>query len=253
MNLEVSRASQIVALKLWRDNPNTPVMVELPSGSFLMGENEGDKFANDTERPAHPVNIPAGISISRDPVTVGEFRQFVPGHAPDEEDDLPVVNVSWNDAGAYCVWLSEVTERAYRLPSEAEWEFSCRANSRTAFAWGDEITPNKANYLYDESGIKVGAGHRMVAGTYQANDFGLHDFHGNVCEWVEDTWHSSYVDAPNDGSAWVKPMDLRRAVRGGAWDYLPRLLRSPWRDWDFADEKRDNLGFRVATNCRLSA
>jgi formylglycine-generating enzyme required for sulfatase activity len=250
---EISNPSQSVVSRSWQDSPHSPLMVELPPGDFIMGENEGDKFANNTERPAHQVSIPAGISIGKHPVTVGEFRHFFPSHAPDEEEDLPVVNVSWDDAGAYCAWLSRVTERTYRLPSEAEWEFACRANSGTAFAWGNEITPKEANYLYDEHGIKVGAGHRVFVGTYQANDFGLHDFHGNVCEWVEDTWCPNYMGAPDDGSAWVKPMERRRVVRGGAWDYLPRLLRSPWRDWVFADERRDNLGFRVATTRQLSA
>jgi formylglycine-generating enzyme required for sulfatase activity len=245
---EVVAPFERVDAKSWRDASDTPLMVELPSGSFIMGENEGDKFANDTERPAHRVIIPPGTSIGSYPVTVREYRHFAPRHAPSEQHDLPVVGVSWEEAGAYCAWLSRMTERNYRLPSEAEWEYACRANSRTPFTWGNEITPADANYLYDEDGTVIGVGRRVAIGNYQPNAFGLHDFHGNVCEWVADSWHPNYEGAPDDGTVRVKSGDRRKVVRGGAWDYLPRLLRSPWRDWNFADEKRDNLGFRVATS-----
>ena len=250
---EITSPAKTAARPSWRDDPDTPLMVELPSGDFVMGENDGDKFANDTERPPHRVHMPYGISIGHCSVTVGEYRHFLSHHAPGEQEDLPVVNVTWHDARAYCAWLTRMTERAYRLPSEAEWEFACRAGSRAAFSWGDDITPSHANYLYDETGAKVGPGRRMPVGSYPPNSFGLCDFHGNVCEWVEDTWHPNYLDAPDDSSAWVNPADPGKVIRGGAWDYLPRLLRSPWRDWNFAETRRDNLGFRVATRSRPPA
>jgi formylglycine-generating enzyme required for sulfatase activity len=234
--------------RTWRAAVETPLMVELRAGEFMMGENEGDKFANDTERPAHPVRIPAGLAFGCFPVTVGEFRRFRPDHARNEDGELPVVRVSWQDAQDYCRWLSEQTRRAYRLPSEAEWEYACRAGSCTVFARGDEITPTEANFLYDEHGMRIGLGRRTRVGSYPPNAFGFHDLHGNVCEWVEDTWHPSYSSAPNDGRAWVETEDSRHVVRGGAWDYLPRLLRSSWRDWRPAGHRADNLGFRVATN-----
>ncbi|MFZ0828424.1 MAG: formylglycine-generating enzyme family protein [Verrucomicrobiia bacterium] len=234
----------------WSDADGLPLMIELPAGEFIMGENAGDKFANDTERPVHRVRIPSGLALGCFPVTVGEFRCFRPGHAPEDADDLPVVRVNWGDAYAYCDWLTEKAGRGYRLPSEAEWEYACRAGSRTPFADGDEITPVQANFLYDESGFRVGAGHRVRVGGYAANAFGVYDFHGNVSEWVADTWHPNYHGAPDDGRAWAGAGDNRRVVRGGAWDYLPRLLRSSWRDWRPAEQRTDNIGFRVITSDR---
>ena len=231
--------------RTWRDADQMPLMVELPAGEFIMGENAGDKFANDTERPAHRVSIPPGVAIGCFPVTVDEFRRFCPGHAPDDEDELPAVRVSWHDARAYCDWLSGQTGRAYRMPGEAEWEYACRAGSRTPFGVGDEITTAQANFLYDESGARIGIGGRVPVGSYAPNRLGLYDFHGNVGEWVADTWHPNYLGAPADGRPWIETGDHRRVVRGGAWDYLPRLLRSAWRDWRPAEQRADNIGFRV--------
>ncbi|HLX96388.1 MAG TPA: formylglycine-generating enzyme family protein [Verrucomicrobiae bacterium] len=232
---------------IWRDVDGRPQMVGLPAGEFMMGENAGDKFANDTERPAHRVCIPPGLALACFPVTVGEYRRFCPDHAPGEADDLPVVRINWCDATAFCAWLTEQTGHGYRLPSEAEWEYACRAGSRAPFAVGDEISPVQANFLYDENGIRIGLGVRTPVGHYPPNAFGLYDFHGNVGEWVADTWHPNYLGGPEDGRAWVGTGDHRRVVRGGAWDYLPRLLRSAGRDWRPADQRADNIGFRVAT------
>ncbi len=234
---------------VWRDSTHSPLMVGLPSGEFCMGESAGDKFANDTERPAHPVRIGSGIAIGRFPVLEAEFGQFRPDHFTGNPLDWPVAHVNWLDAVAYCRWLSAQTARAYRLPSEAEWEYACRAASRTPFAWGNDLSAAEANYLYDESGLGVGLGRRTASGSYPPNAFGLCDLHGNVAEWTEDTWHPNYQGAPDDGKAWVVPGERRRVVRGGAWDYLPRLLRSSWRDWQFENHRADNLGFRVAADC----
>jgi formylglycine-generating enzyme required for sulfatase activity len=232
----------------WRDHADLPLMVLLSAGEFVMGENTGDKFANDTERPAHRVKISKDFALGCFPVTVGEFRRFRPGHAPGEAAGLPVVRVGWQDSIDYCEWLTCRSGRAYRLASEAEWEFCCRAGARSPFGCGDEISPLLANYLYDESGGRIGRGGRTRAGSYSPNAFGLYDLHGNVCEWVEDNWHQDYHGAPEDGAAWTENGDTRRVIRGGAWDYLPRLLRSAWRDWRTADCRADNVGFRVATD-----
>jgi formylglycine-generating enzyme required for sulfatase activity len=214
-------------------------MVTVPGGEFMMGESREDKFANDTERPAHQVSV-APFAMGRFVVTVGEYRSFRAEHAPDDDPDLPVVNVSWHDAHAYCDWLSATHKKGYRLPGEAEWEFACRAGTTTPFALGHEITPRDANYYYGESGKRVGRGCRTACGAFPANAFGLYDLHGNVCEWVEDAWRPNYLAAVGDGG--------RRVVRGGAWDYLPRLLRSAWRDGLPANCQRDNVGFRIATS-----
>jgi formylglycine-generating enzyme required for sulfatase activity len=230
----------------WRDQNDTPLMVELPAGEFVMGENEDDRFTDDTERPAHRVNIPAGLSLGVFPVTAREFRKFRPDHASDET--LPVVGVTWWDACAYCKWLTALTGSTYRLPSETEWEYACRAGSRSPFAFGGTLNVAEANFYYDENGVRVGPGHRTKVGSYPPNAFGLYDTHGNVCEWVLDTWHPNYRGAPQDGQAWITPDSSRRVIRGGAWDYLPRLLRSACRDWQLADRATDNIGFRVAAD-----
>ncbi|MEO7934365.1 MAG: formylglycine-generating enzyme family protein [Chthoniobacterales bacterium] len=216
-------------------------------GEFIMGENAGDKFANDTERPAHQVRLERPFALGKFLVTVGAYRLFAPDHAPNEDVEWPVVNVSWIAAQSYCEWLSERSGLACRLPSEAEWEFACRAGSQTPFAIGNELTAQDANFLFSEYGERIGAGHRTRVGAFPANAFGLHDLHGNVCEWVADAWHPNYRGAPANGSAWTADGDeTRRAIRGGAWDYLPRLLRSAWRDSFPADQRRDNIGFRIA-------
>jgi formylglycine-generating enzyme required for sulfatase activity len=223
-------------------------MVKIPAGEFVMGENEGDRFANDTERPAHKVKLRSPFALGEFPVTVTEFSRFQFDCSAADNGELPAIRASWHDAVAYCEWLTKQTGREYRLPTEAEWEFACRAGSRTPFACGDEISVSDANFLHDENGIRIGLGQRTPVGKYPANRFGIYDMHGNVCEWVADAWHPDYFGAPNDGRAWFPAEDDRRVIRGGAWDYLPRLLRSSWRDWRFAHHRADNIGFRVATS-----
>ena len=225
-------------------------MIDIPPGWFTMGENPGDKFASEIERPAHEVSIAPGLAFSVAPVTFGEFRAFRPGYLPEEDPALPAVHISWVDAAEYCAWLSLQTGRPYRLPSESEWEFACRAGSIAAFTFGDELTPAVANYLYAENGRRVGQGCRTPAGAYPANGFGLHDVHGNVCEWVADVWHLSYLGAPAEGSAWNGGGELR-VIRGGAWDDLPRLLRSSRRDCLPRHCRRDSVGFRIAVSLEV--
>lgn len=246
MEVVIGGPSGIGRATAWQDGVGFPVMIDIPAAEFRMGENANDKFANDTERPAHGVRISSDFALGKFPVTIDEFRKFREGHLPGGEGNLPVIQVNWDEATAYCEWLGEETGRAYRLPSEAEWEFACRAGATGSFAFGDELSTSDANFLYDENGTRIGAGRRTAVGSFPANRFGLHDMHGNVCEWVADAWHPNYEDAPADGSAWLSPSDGRRVIRGGAWDYLPRLLRSSWRDWRCANDRFDNIGFRVA-------
>jgi formylglycine-generating enzyme required for sulfatase activity len=216
-----------------------------------MGENPDDKFANDTERPRHLVRFVRGFSLAIHPVTIAEFRQFCPSHPDLGASDWPVASVSWIDATAYCEWLSLQTGIPFRLPSETEWEYAARAGSEAAFPSGETLAIEDANYLYSEHGLRIGRGVRTPVGAYPPNALGFHDLHGNVAEWCADIWHPHYHGAPADGSVWLTggPSGLR-TIRGGAWDYLPRLLRSSWRD--SLDEKshRDNTGFRVACDRR---
>jgi formylglycine-generating enzyme required for sulfatase activity len=224
-----------------------PELIVVAAAEFVMGESAADRFANSTERPAHRVRFERPFALGSHPVTVAQYRSFDPDHGRREEGDLPVVNVSWLDARAYCCWLAERTGRGFRLPTEAEWECACRAGTRTPFSTGETLGTEAANFLYGEHGIPIGPGRRTAVGTYPPNAFGLFDLHGNVCEWVEDAWHPTLDGAPADGSAWRDDgQNDRRVIRGGAWDYLPRLLRSSWRDSLSGSARRDNVGFRVA-------
>ena len=251
-----------------------PDLVLIPTGRFQMGSNEHEHKAAvkagaqrtslDKELPAHWVGIEHSFALGRYPVTVGEWRAFVkatgwqskldvdwqqPGFAQDERH--PVVCVSWHDAQLYLQWLGEKTGQQYRLPSEAEWEYACRAGSHTAFSFGDQITPEHANYdghfTYNDGPKGSSHGGTTRVGSYQPNPWGLFDMHGNVWEWTQDTVHDNYLGAPIDGSAWEQGGDkARRILRGGAWLYQPRYLRSAMRNGYSALLANDVVGFRVA-------
>lgn len=216
-------------------------LVAIPGGTFAMGAGADDKFATDTERPVRSISV-VSFSLGAFPVTVGEFRRFMPTHESDAPAAWPVVNVDWFTATEYCVWLSETSGRRYRLPTEVEWEYACRAGSTTVFHTGTTLSLDAANFLYTESGERLGPGARLPVGSFPPNAFGLYDMHGNVCEWVADRWTPTYAESETTAAA-----DLR-VIRGGAWDHLPRLLRSAWRDGLPAHARYDNVGFRLAAN-----
>lgn len=209
-----------------------PDMITIPAGRFVMGTMGEDRFANSTERPAPEVVIEKPFAVARFPITESQWSAFAGG----EGSSLPVVRVSWWEARRYAEWLSNQSGKPFRLLTEAEWEYACRAGSTTIFNVGYLLIPEQANCLYDEHGFKVGHGHRTPPGAYPPNAFGLEDMHGNVCEWVADEWRANYDAAPDE---------THRVIRGGAWDYMPRLLRSSWRDFAAPETKRDNLGFRI--------
>jgi formylglycine-generating enzyme required for sulfatase activity len=219
--------------------------VILPRDAQEIGTREPDRFASAIERPLHEVTLPASVAIACDPVTERDYAPFAPGHAQ-KPADLPVVNVSWHDANAYCAWLGEQTGRPWRLPTEAEWEIACRAGTHTPFCTGDSLPLEAANYLYNEAGERVGPGQRTPVGNYAANGWGLRDMLGNVAEWCADAWHPSYEGAASDGSPRAGSPNSLRVIRGGAWDLLPRLLRCASRDALPPETRRDNLGFRLA-------
>jgi formylglycine-generating enzyme required for sulfatase activity len=152
-----------------------------------------------------------------------------------------VIHVSWHDAKAYARWLSNETGQPYRLLSEAEWEYACRAGTTTRYSWGDDPpTPEQANF--DQN-----VGKTTEVGSYLPNPWGLCDMHGNVWEWVEDCWNESYAGAPSDGSAWTSgDYFLRVVLRGGSWYSGPEYLGSADRFRDGTNVRDAGFGFRVA-------
>jgi formylglycine-generating enzyme required for sulfatase activity len=253
-----------------------PDLVLIPTGRFQMGspEHERKKAMEsgslkpwlDRETPQHWVGIEQPIAIGRYPVTVGQWREFVqatgwqpqgdfnwaaPGFA--QGPDHPVVGVSWHDAQQYLRWLSAMTGQVYRLPSEAEWEYACRAGTRTAFYFGDTISTDLANYdgnySYNDSPKGLYRQGTSRVGEFPPNHWGLYDMHGNVWEWVQDVVHDNYDGAPATGAAWEEGGDqARRILRGGSWLYNPRYLRSALRNGFSAALGNDIIGFRVARN-----
>lgn len=219
-----------------------PQWVEIPAGSFLMGGVPDDKFVSAVELPQHEVRIERPFALGVFPVTRGDwFGMMVP------DADLPVTGVDFNEIQSFMKRLAAATGKPFRLPSEAEWEYACRAGSDTIFPEGGNLELRQANYLYDESGEAIGRGMLTPQGFYPPSALGLHDMLGNACEWTEDVWHPDFHGAPADGSPRLNgDRPDRRVIRGGAWDHLPRVLRASWRDWAPEDARWDNLGFRIA-------
>lgn len=189
-------------------------------------------------------------------VTLGQFKQYIAeagrdGLLTDEfikyndnGDRAPVVMVSWHDAQGFIGWLNKKEgARAYRLPSEAEWEYAARAGTTTRYSWGDAIGRNRAN-CYD-CGSEWDDKRPAPVGSFAPNAFGLYDMHGNVREWVADCWNDSYRGAPADGSAWTSGDCDSRVLRGGSWSYLPQGLRSANRNWLTPSVRNFIDGFRL--------
>ena len=154
-------------------------------------------------------------------------------------ETLPVEQVSWEDATEFCQRLATKTGKDYRLPSEAEWEYACRAETTTAYHFGEKLTSELANYNQER-------GQTSEVGRYPANRWGLHDMHGNVWEWCQDTWHETYEGAPADGNAWISSDERKFSVlRGGSWDDFPEGCRSAFRNWNAPGNSFDDVGFRV--------
>ncbi|MGC1480869.1 MAG: formylglycine-generating enzyme family protein [Chthoniobacterales bacterium] len=237
----------------------TTKLVELPAGDFLMGATDDDRFASILELPRRRVSVPA-FQLAATPLTFSEWDAYAAAtdsyHPPDYgtgRGDHPVTNVSWNDAQAFLAWLRAETGAPYRLPTEAEWEYACRAGTTTIFHTGDDLALDSANFWYSEEGKKIGPGHPTPVASYPPNAFGLHDLHGTVCELVADTWHNGYHDLPTNGTAHDAPAESCIVIRGGAWDLAPRLLRSAYRDWLPRDLRLDNVGFRLALTPPISS
>lgn len=254
----------------FRDCPDCPAMVVIPAGSYDMGSADGEGEADSNEVPEHPVRIEKAFAVGRHEVTRGQFERFVEAtghkagddcevHAPDgwkkvqgaswrnpgfdQTREHPVVCVSWLDAQAYVGWLGRQTGKAYRLLSEAEWEYVAGTGS---------VTHDTANYGADECcGPKAEGKDRWKytapVGRFDANTFGLYDVRGNVWEWLQDCYHEDYRGAPTDGTARTSGCSHadRRALRGGSWGDPASSLRRAYRLRGSLDGRYFTLGFRI--------
>lgn len=246
-------------------NGITLEMVAIPGGTFLMGSSTNEKDSYEDERPQHEVTVPP-FAMGKYPITQSQWRAIAertdlkvekdldlnPAHFKDrpDSDRRPVEQVNWYDAVEFCVRLSKLTVREYRLPSEAEWEYACRARTTTPFYFGETITGELANYIASNTYAGEAKGkyrkETTPVGQFPPNAFGLYDMHGNVWEWCADTWHDNYDGAPTDGSAWIENGDDNRSPpRCGSWYSNPSLCRSASRLNGFRRDLFYYLGFRV--------
>jgi formylglycine-generating enzyme required for sulfatase activity len=265
-----------------------PEMVVMPVGTFAMGSPRNEKEGFDDERPQHYVTISRAFAVGEFTVTVDQFADFDNATGYDagskcntfeegvweqrsvrsfrnpgfpQAGSHPAVCLKWNDAKAYVQWLSKQTGKAYRLLTEAEWEYAARAGTTTRYFFGDDEHGfcrygNGADQTMksEVAGAKNwadvlpcsdGYAYTAPGGSFLPNAFGLYDMHGNAWQWVEDCWHENYNGAPADGSAWTLRDCSDRVVRGGSWRNVPGVLRAAFRARGVTD-MRDFLGFRVA-------
>jgi formylglycine-generating enzyme required for sulfatase activity len=226
-----------------------PNMVVIPAGQFRMGDLSGND-SND-ELPVHEVIFARPFALGKYAVTFDEYDCFAQATGRKLPKDLgwgrgqrPVTYVSWDDAVAYCQWLNRKTGQTYRLPSEAEWEYACRAGTTTDYSWGDEIGHNNANC--NGCGSQWDKQQTAPVGSFAPNPWGLYDMHGNVFEWCADCWNGSYDGAPSDGSAWTTGKCKGRVLRGGSWGFVGQNVRSAFRNYYASSYRNYFSGFRVA-------
>ncbi len=225
-------------------------MIKVPGGTFAMGSSEGEDGWKNDEAPRHSVEI-ASFWMSKFPITqiqwdaVANLKPITydlplnPSYFSGNEN-LPVESITWYEACEFCARLSKKTGQSYWLPSEAEWEYSCRANTITPFSFGRTITEKQANF---DNHVKRTT---ELGGYPISNNFELFDMHGNVWEWCLDHWHENYRGAPSDGEAWyTNNKDKERICRGGSWNYDPIHCRSASRMCHSPNKNSKTIGFRV--------
>jgi formylglycine-generating enzyme required for sulfatase activity len=228
----------------FRDGDTLPVMRIVPRGAFVLGSPVTDPDRSVAEGPQKRIEIPVPFAIGIFPVLVSEYEAAVgtrtaakPPALPSQNRSLPVTNVSFEDADEFVSGISSKTGESYRLPSEAEWEYACRAGSRGRYSFGDRV--DAAMAVFNSSTGPV------AAGSFPANAFGLYDMHGNVREWTVDLWHESYESTPLDGSPAIEGHGSMRVVRGGGWSDSAPLLRSAARMRATQSIRANVIGFRV--------
>ncbi|MFL6676354.1 MAG: formylglycine-generating enzyme family protein [Massilia sp.] len=227
-----------------------PTMLALHPSKFTMGSN-----SDPTARPAHRVSIQSPFALGKYEVTVDQWDvcveagvcPSVPSSA-DADGNLPMRDVSWNEAQLYLKWLGTVSGRPYRLPTEAEWEYAARGGTTTRYWWGEQM--RGGNSSCRECGLPWTEDRPPPVGSFVANPFGFYDMTGSVWEWVADCWHSSYKGAPADGSAWADPTCPMRVIRGGSWRDDGESMLSTTRFKADAGERAPQNGFRVARSLK---
>jgi formylglycine-generating enzyme required for sulfatase activity len=265
-------------------------LVLVPAGRFLMGSPVAEKGRCDDEGPQHAVEITRPFYLGTCPVTVAEFRPFItatkyrtrveiPGtevnrwtgtawkRDPDcnwrrpgfpQTETHPVVCVSWDDAVTFCEWLSRKEGRTYRLPTEAEWEYTCRAGATTPYCWGTALSPRQANFDGGDTSAdpakKSGPGGTTAVDSYQPNAWGLSDMHGNVWEWCQDLYGEDYYrDSPRADPQGPEGGEMR-VLRGGGWLSHGHVCRAASRFWNWPDNCiYTYFGFRVACAAQPAA
>ncbi len=219
-----------------------PEMKTIRGSSFTMGSDD-----DVTEKPPHQVTIKP-FAISQYPISVREWNECATAKAcafvATGKDDAPIANVSWSDAKQFVAWLAGATRKAYRLPSEAEWEYAARGGTQTTYWWGDQFQPGMANC---KNCTDIAAAEQPVkVGSFKPNPFGLYDMGGGVDQWVEDCWHKNYQGAPSDGSPWVEGSCASHVIRSGFWKNDARYARPANRDSYDTNVRYPTHGFRVA-------
>ena len=224
-------------------------MAAIPGGTFMMGSPENESKRRDSENPQHQVTVPS-FFMGKYPVTQAQY-QAIMGNNPSrfKGENRPVQRVSWNNAVKFCELLSQRTGKNYTLPSEAQWEYACRAGTTTPFYFGESITPDLVNYHgnFPYASAPQGEYREQTTdvGSFPPNAFGLYDMHGNVWEWCFDDWVDSYNNAPTDGSA-VTSSSTSNVLRGGSWLDYPGDCRSACRyKYYLFNLNHYDVGFRV--------
>ncbi|MFM0244983.1 SUMF1/EgtB/PvdO family nonheme iron enzyme [Paraburkholderia sediminicola] len=234
-----------------RDCATCPIMIALPAGAFSMGSNTDDP----SEKPVHHVTIGAPFAIGKYAVTVEQWNACATANAcqkltPESNTNkaAPARDLSWDDAQQYVKWLSKMTGKPYRLPTEAEWEYADRGGTTTTYWWGDQMRKGNANCK--DCGDPWHKDGPETAGSFAPNPVGLYDMNGSVWEWVADCWHNSYQGAPADGHAWDSPSCDMRVIRGGSWREGGNYMLSATRFKYSASVRQSQDGFRVAKDLK---
>jgi formylglycine-generating enzyme required for sulfatase activity len=253
------------ALGTEADDATSLTMLWMPPGRFWMGSPEEEPERRSNEGPQHLVQL-QGFFLAQTPITQAQWREVAqwqpnkregawsqkldPNPSRFKGDQRPVEQVSWDDAMEFCHRLSQRTGRNYTLPSEAQWEYACRAGTISSYHCGSTISTKLANYnepkVYRDGGEGEYRRQTMDVASFPANPWGLHDMHGNVWEWCADNWHNNYEGAPEDGRAWINEKDNDfndkmnlMLLRGGSWLNGPRRCRSAFRFNQYRDSRYD--------------